>query len=497
MSTSFGRTSVVAALALVSAICALAAKNGGGRLLSLTALAGTGLALALSGHASAAEPQWLTRSMVFLHDRYHQTHRAELAWLIPLAQKVERVHGDHPSAPTGLSQVLERLRHELESHMMKEEQVLFPMMQRGGSPMIAHPIAQMRHEHDDEVEHLRAIEHVTHGLSLPPGACGSWTALYTGLRKFTDDLVTHMHLENAVLFPRFETQSQAAVDTNRPEALEIALAGAIPPAVFSGGGMGACRARGLASSGRDRAGKGRMAQQRATVRHGRRCRRGLSPDGSSSLDEEGACLAGPHRHRYLSLVRRPYHRSSLGSFAARRRRDRGIRPLRIPDRDIGARRGVFPSLAPFLDAALLGCAWLERISLPRHPESEGHDPSVVHGADRSDSRTRGARLHSALAGPDGTGEVILRPPGVFLSGDRGPSGRHLARRCPPGHVVRSPADFRGRSAAVADERMAKRQDPPISGPVYPARRVRLDPGGARSVFSSPATTFVGTSAEVS
>lgn len=120
------------------------------------------------------------------------------------------MHGDHPSAPIGLSQVLDRLRDELESHMLKEEQVLFPMMQRGGSPMIAHPIAQMRHEHDDEVEHLRTIEHVTHGLSLPPGACGSWTALHTGLRKFVDDLVMHMHLENAVLFPRFETQSQSA-----------------------------------------------------------------------------------------------------------------------------------------------------------------------------------------------------------------------------------------------------------------------------------------------
>lgn len=97
-------------------------------------------------------------------DRYHQTHRAELAWLIPLAQKVERVHGDHPSAPIGLSQVLERLRDDLESHMMKEEQVLFPIMRRGGSAVIAHPITQMRDEHEEEAEHLRTVEHVTHGF---------------------------------------------------------------------------------------------------------------------------------------------------------------------------------------------------------------------------------------------------------------------------------------------------------------------------------------------
>jgi len=152
--------------------------------------------------------QLLADLIAHLLHRYHQTHRAELAWLIPLAQKVERVHVGHPSAPVGLSQALEALRDELESHMMKEELVLFPMMQRGDGATISYPIAQMRREHDDEVEHLRTIEHVTHGLSLPDGACGSWAALYTGLRKLTDDLVTHMHLENAVLFPRFEAGLQ-------------------------------------------------------------------------------------------------------------------------------------------------------------------------------------------------------------------------------------------------------------------------------------------------
>lgn len=135
--------------------------------------------------------------------RYHQTHRKEPEFLIPLAQKVERVHGDHPVAPIGLAAELVAMRDELDSHMKKEEQVLFPMMLRGGSPSIADPIAHMRHEHDDAGEHLARIGQVTHGLVLPPGACASWTALYTGVRKFTDDLVVHMHLENAVLFPRF------------------------------------------------------------------------------------------------------------------------------------------------------------------------------------------------------------------------------------------------------------------------------------------------------
>lgn len=137
--------------------------------------------------------------------RYHETHRTELEWLIPLAQKVERVHGDHDEAPLGLTAALIALHDDLDSHMLKEEQVLFPLMLQGGSPMIRHPIARMRHEHDDTARLLADVEHAAHGLALPEGACGSWTALYTGLRKLSQDLVEHMHLENNVLFTRFDT----------------------------------------------------------------------------------------------------------------------------------------------------------------------------------------------------------------------------------------------------------------------------------------------------
>ncbi|EEW26916.1 iron-sulfur cluster repair di-iron protein [Rhodobacter ferrooxidans] len=139
--------------------------------------------------------------------RYHQTHRAELEWLIPLAEKVEAVHGDHQAAPLGVMAALIALERELDSHMMKEEQVLFPMMQAGGHPMIAHPIAAMRHEHDTTNDLLRDVLRVTHNLDLPDGACRSWTALYTGLRKFADDLTRHIALENQVLFPRFAAQA--------------------------------------------------------------------------------------------------------------------------------------------------------------------------------------------------------------------------------------------------------------------------------------------------
>ena len=66
--TSFGATVATAMAALLLAWLGLHAQGAGWRrACSLAALAGVGLSLALSGHASAAAPQWLTRPAVFLH----------------------------------------------------------------------------------------------------------------------------------------------------------------------------------------------------------------------------------------------------------------------------------------------------------------------------------------------------------------------------------------------------------------------------------------------
>lgn len=68
LGTSFGATAICAALAMLAGIIALRSGSSSvARGTSLVGVAGVGLALALSGHASAAAPQWLTRPMVFAH----------------------------------------------------------------------------------------------------------------------------------------------------------------------------------------------------------------------------------------------------------------------------------------------------------------------------------------------------------------------------------------------------------------------------------------------
>ncbi len=135
--------------------------------------------------------------------RYHEVHRRELPELCALAQRVEEVHAAHPARPTGLAALVATIQADMESHMQKEEQVLFPLMRDGGHPMIAHPIAMMRHEHDEHAANLAAMAKITNDLTLPAEACGTWRALYAGLAKLSADLETHIRIENEILFPRF------------------------------------------------------------------------------------------------------------------------------------------------------------------------------------------------------------------------------------------------------------------------------------------------------
>ncbi|MGI6855871.1 copper resistance CopC/CopD family protein [Mesorhizobium sp. 1B3] len=68
LETSYGRTVIVMMIALAAATAALMPEAKIlGRSLSLGGLLGGAAALSLSGHAGAAEPQWLTRPSVFVH----------------------------------------------------------------------------------------------------------------------------------------------------------------------------------------------------------------------------------------------------------------------------------------------------------------------------------------------------------------------------------------------------------------------------------------------
>lgn len=153
----------------------------------------------MTAQQSAAD---LTR---YIETHYHARHRAQLPGLALLAEKVETVHFGDEKVPEGLSALLRRMVGELEVHMKKEELMLFPAIRRAAAGLDT-PIAAMREDHDDHAGDIARIAQLTDGLTLPDGACQSWTRLYAELGEFVAELEEHIRLENDVLFPQFETQ---------------------------------------------------------------------------------------------------------------------------------------------------------------------------------------------------------------------------------------------------------------------------------------------------
>lgn len=155
---------------------------------------------------SATVHDWRTTPLAeitpFIVKRYHDRHREQLPELILMAEKVERVHADKPTCPKGLGKQLNLIYQDLSQHMMKEERILFPLIEQGMGAQAGGPISVMESEHDDAGEQLEVIKFLTNNVVPPEGACNTWQALYAGINEFINDLMEHISLENNLLFPR-------------------------------------------------------------------------------------------------------------------------------------------------------------------------------------------------------------------------------------------------------------------------------------------------------
>jgi regulator of cell morphogenesis and NO signaling len=133
---------------------------------------------------------------------YHRPLDEELPRIEAMARKVHSVHGDKD--PEGLGEMLATvlaLKADLEPHMEKEEQILFPMILSGQGAMAGGPVHVMEAEHEEVGGLLRRLRALTNDYTPPEGACNTWTALWHALADLERSLHQHIHLENNILFP--------------------------------------------------------------------------------------------------------------------------------------------------------------------------------------------------------------------------------------------------------------------------------------------------------
>ena len=161
-----------------------------------------------------AETDLATMPLAALCDHNVRTHhdwlRRELPNLAMRAAKVAEKHGPRDPRLVALRQELEAFTTELDHHMWKEEQILFPAIRAieqgeaaaGCGHGVDGPIRVMMAEHDNAGESLGRMRALTENFEPPASACLTHRALLDGLAALERDMHRHVHAENNVLFPR-------------------------------------------------------------------------------------------------------------------------------------------------------------------------------------------------------------------------------------------------------------------------------------------------------
>lgn len=167
-------------------------------------------AVANEAHGNDWSSAALTELAEHIVSTHHSYLRTELLRIESMASRVAKVHGDRFPEMVELAILITSLRMELEDHLRKEEMILFPWIKKmetqEGSAIPAQgsvlsPITGMEKEHDEAGAALTQIRHLTNDYKPPMDACNTWRVLYASLEALEQDMHTHIHKENSILFP--------------------------------------------------------------------------------------------------------------------------------------------------------------------------------------------------------------------------------------------------------------------------------------------------------
>ncbi|MGA2879936.1 MAG: hemerythrin domain-containing protein [Bryobacteraceae bacterium] len=173
----------------------------------------------------------LASLMDHIIEQHHTFCRQEVARLGALFKEVIARHSkDYPELKR-MEALFSAMAKELQMHLVKEEQTLFPYIARVEEAVrvrtavswppfgtVENPIRMMVLEHDQTDEELKEINCLSNGYTPPADAPEGYLALYDGLRAFERDMSDHIHAEDHLLFPRAVSMEEEACTKRKPDA---------------------------------------------------------------------------------------------------------------------------------------------------------------------------------------------------------------------------------------------------------------------------------------
>jgi len=149
----------------------------------------------------------------FLCDYVVNTHHKyvlkSLPVLVAYTEKIASVHGDRHPELREVTRLFSHINEELLQHLKNEEKILFPAIKevlKSGSPeakeTIKSEISRLSGEHEFAGGVMDKINVITSGYLVPDDGCNTYQIAFRLLNEFEDDLHTHVHLENNILYPK-------------------------------------------------------------------------------------------------------------------------------------------------------------------------------------------------------------------------------------------------------------------------------------------------------
>lgn len=150
----------------------------------------------------------LTQHIIAVHHVYTKSVLPEIAMHL---DAVVRAHGENHPELTDIRQLFTAVRDELELHLAKEEQSVFPYINAlwdgtalppSGFKKISQPIAALEEEHERAGKTFDLINERTQGYQPPADACNTYRLVLSELQELEKDLHIHIAKENYLLFPQ-------------------------------------------------------------------------------------------------------------------------------------------------------------------------------------------------------------------------------------------------------------------------------------------------------
>jgi regulator of cell morphogenesis and NO signaling len=152
------------------------------------------------------DPGFLCDYIVNTHHKYVMKSLPEL---VTYTEKIAAVHGERHPELAEVADLFSQINRELLQHMKKEEDVLFPSIKEAlktgsakAKAAIVSEIERLSGEHEFAGAAMDKINVITANYKVPSDGCNTYQVTFKLLSQFEDDLHTHVHLENNILFPK-------------------------------------------------------------------------------------------------------------------------------------------------------------------------------------------------------------------------------------------------------------------------------------------------------